>query len=237
LATSQKGFPINTNKTDSPIDGWSFEMHKDVSVGSTTLALGLTIAALALWPGVLTWILLALALVVWGMVMYFFRDPSRQPPDDPTLILSPADGKVVEIITMQEDQYLKEEVIRVSIFLNVNDVHVQRAPVEGEVILVEHKPGKYLQAFRPEASKVNEYIAMRIETPVGPFLVKQISGILARRCVNYAKPGDRVERGQRYGLIKFGSRVDLFIPPEVEVVTKVGERVYGGLTPIARIMK
>ena len=185
----------------------------------------------------LTWILLSLALIIWGTVMYFFRDPARQPPDDLSLILSPADGKVVEIITMQEDQYLKREVIRISIFLNINDVHVQRAPVAGEVTLVEHKPGKYLQAFRPEASKVNEYIAMRIETPAGPFLVKQISGILARRCVNYAKPGDMVGRGQRYGLIKFGSRVDLFIPPEVEVVIKVGERVYGGLTPMARFME
>jgi phosphatidylserine decarboxylase len=150
------------------------------------------------------------------------------------LILSPGDGKVVDILTMREDQYLKQEVVRVSIFLNINDVHVQRAPVEGEVTLVEHKPGKYLQAFRPEASEVNEYIAMRIETPAGPFLVKQISGILARRCVNYAKPGDTVGRGQRYGLIKFGSRVDLFMPPEVEIVTKLGDRVYGGLTPIAR---
>jgi phosphatidylserine decarboxylase len=100
---------------------------------------------------------------------------------------------------------------------------------------VQHHPGKFLQAFRPEASDVNEYIAMMIEGEYGRLLIKQIAGILARRCVNKMQPGDTIRAGQRFGLIKFGSRLDLFLPPSAQLLIAVGDKVYGGLTPIARL--
>ena len=115
------------------------------------------------------------------------------------------------------------------------NVHVQRIPITGTVKMVRHQPGRFLQAFRPEASSVNEYIAMLIQTTFGPVLVKQIAGIMARRCVNDAHPGDIVNGGQRFGMIKFGSRVDLFIAPAAEILVTVGDRVIGGVTPVARL--
>jgi phosphatidylserine decarboxylase len=192
-------------------------------------------AVLWFWrPGWLSGLLLVLATALWLLILYFFRDPKRQSPAEPGLVLSPGDGEVVAVVEGCEERYLKETVRRVSIFLSVTDVHVQRSPVTGRVALVEHRPGKFLQAFRPEASEVNESIAMIIESDAGRLLVKQIAGILARRCVNYAQVGDELTAGQRFGLIRFGSRVDLFLPLEAQVVVAVGDRVAGGLTPIAR---
>jgi phosphatidylserine decarboxylase len=169
------------------------------------------------------------------VIVFFFRDPDRQPVREPGLVVGPADGVVVGIDLVEESQYLNTQTLRVSMFLSLWDVHVQRAPLGGTVKLVEHQSGKFLQAFREEASEVNEYIAMVIETDFGPIMVKQISGIVARRCMNYARPGDSVDTGQRYGHIKFGSRVDLFLPPEAEVLVKVGDKVSGGLTRIAQL--
>lgn len=194
------------------------------------------VGAAVLWfwrPGWLSGLLLVLATALWLLILYFFRDPKRQSPAEPGLVLSPGDGEVVAVVEGCEERYLKETVRRVSIFLSVTDVHVQRSPVTGRVALVEHRPGKFLQAFRPEASEVNESIAMIIESDAGRVLVKQIAGILARRCVNYAQVGDELTAGQRFGLIRFGSRVDLFLPLEAQVVVAVGDRVAGGLTPIA----
>ena len=116
-------------------------------------------------------------------------------------------------------------------FLDVTDVHVQRVPLGGKVTVVDHVPGKKLQAFRPEASTENEFIAMGLDTPYGEILVKQIAGILARRCVNYASVGDSLTTGQRYGLIRFGSRIDLYFPTDAELLVEIGDRVYGGLNP------
>jgi phosphatidylserine decarboxylase len=171
---------------------------------------------------------------LWALVLYFFRDPNRQPPSATDLVLSPGDGEVVVITEEEERTYLGRACRRVSIFLSVFDVHVQRAPIAGTVRSVVHKPGQFLQAFRPEASELNEHIAMTIDSRYGPVLVKQIAGILARRCVNYATAGDVLFPGQRYGLIRFGSRVDLYLPLEAELLVAVGDRVYGGLTAIAR---
>ena len=120
-------------------------------------------------------------------------------------------------------------------FLSVWDVHVQRVPLGGKVRRVDFKPGKYLRAILPDASEVNEYIAMTLETDYGKICVKQISGIMARKCVNFAQPGDVLETGIRYGLIKFGSRVDLFLPPDTEILVQVGDKVAGGLTRMAQL--
>jgi phosphatidylserine decarboxylase len=179
----------------------------------------------------LAWLMTGL----WLLILYFFRDPNRRFSGDPALFLSPGDGEIVDIVYEREERYLQADVVRISIFLSILDVHVQRVPIAGQVTAVDHQPGQFLQAFKPEASAVNEYIAMQMNTEYGPVLVKQIAGILARRCVNYLHPGQRVARGQRLGLIKFSSRVDIFLPPSARLLVAVGDKVYGGLTPVARL--
>lgn len=197
--------------------------------------------AVFLWFQFTNWIaglFLLLTSFLWLLILYFFRDPNRTIAVKPGLVLGPGDGEVVEITTMMEENYLQAETIRMSMFLDITDVHVQRVPLAGTVTLVKHQPGKYLQAFKPEASDVNEYIAMVTESAeYGRILTKQIAGILARRCVNYLKPGDKVETGQRFGLIRFSSRVDLFLPPDADMLVKVGDKVIGGITPIAQLKK
>lgn len=220
---------------DPHIESWSFNRFQDISVLLSTGVLILAAAAFIITPGWLTYVLLALGVLIFGMIIYFFRDPDRTPIREPGLVVGPADGVVVSIEPFQEGRYLQAETIRVSMFLSLFDVHVQRAPLEGTVTSVDHRPGEFLQAFKPEASDVNEYIAMVIETAYGSLLVKQISGILARRCLNYARPGDWLETGQRFGHIKFGSRVDLFLPADAEILVQIGDKVKGGLTRIAQL--
>ena len=210
--------------------------------GESTLALvtGLWVVAAALRflrSNPLTNLLFYLSTPLWLFILWFFRDPNRTPLVEEGLLVSPGDGEVVEIMREPEKRYLNDDTIRISIFLSVTDVHVQRVPMSGRVTLVEHRPGQFLQAFRPEASEVNEAIAMITESEYGRVLTKQIAGILARRCVNHAQVGDWLTTGQRFGLIKFSSRVDLFLPPNAELIVRVGDKVYGGLTPIARLKK
>lgn len=183
------------------------------------------------WAG----IFLFLVTCLWLLILYFFRDPNRLIVDQPGCVIGPGDGEVVEIVREHEKHFLQEDVIRISMFLDITDVHIQRAPLGGRVALVQHQPGQFLQAFRPEASDVNEFIAMVIEGEYGRILIKQIAGILARRCVNMMQPGDTLTTGQRFGLIKFSSRLDLFLPPNAEILVQIGDKVYGGLTPIAQL--
>jgi len=183
----------------------------------------------------LTFALVILAATVWIIILYFFRNPNREVLDEPGMVVAPCDGEVMAIEHVMEDVYLKADTVRISTFLSLFDVHVQRAPLAGDVTIIHHQPGKYLQAFRPEASSQNEFIAMQLNTPFGDILVKQIAGILARRCINYAQQGDHIQTGQRFGHIKFGSRVDLFLPPEAEVQIKIGDKIYGGITPMAQL--
>jgi phosphatidylserine decarboxylase len=178
---------------------------------------------------------LFLATCLWLLILYFFRDPHREVIKKAGCVMSPGDGEIVEIARECEARYLQAESIRISMFLNITDVHIQRAPLDGKVTLVQHQPGKFLQAFRPEASEVNEYIAMVIEGEYDRILIKQIAGILARRCVNKMQPGDTIQTGQRFGLIKFSSRLDLFLPLHAQLLVTVGDKVYGGLTPIAQL--
>ncbi|MDT8304490.1 MAG: phosphatidylserine decarboxylase [Anaerolineae bacterium] len=208
--------------------------------GGPTIALatGLWTGVLSLWRakrGAGTGVLFATASVVWLLILYFFRDPNRPLYSEPGLVMSAADGKVVAITRETEPIYLKQDMLRISTFLDITDVHVQRIPIDGVVRRIITRSGKFLQAFRPEASTENESIAMELETPYGAVLVKQIAGIMARRCVNYASVGEQVISGERYGLIRFGSRVDLFLPVSAEVLVAEGDRVAGGLTPVARL--
>jgi phosphatidylserine decarboxylase len=173
--------------------------------------------------------------VIWGFVLYFFRDPDREFQHLPNIAVSPGDGIVRDITTYREKEYLDIDFIRIGIFLSIFDVHVQRAPLKGEVDFVTHQKGKNHPAYSPEASLENDQIAMGIKTKYGMIMVKQISGILARKCINFAGPGDQIKSGQRYGLIKFGSRVELFLPPDAKVLCSVGDKVKGGLTPVAEM--
>lgn len=214
---------------------WPFAAGGGSTIGVATAVFTLILLLYQRTRNALTKILLTLGTGLWLLILYFFRDPERQSPNKPGLVVSPADGEIVAIIREREGRYLQADAVRISIFLSITNVHVQRVPLPGIVTLVDHQPGKFLQAFLPEASDVNEHIAMRIETPYGPLLVKQIAGILARRCVNYMQAGYSVQTGQRFGLIRFSSRVDLFLPPNAQLLVNIGAKVTGGVTPIAQL--
>lgn len=217
-------------------DFWPIAKGGEGNVLSASLLLGLATLLRLLFPSRLTKLLWLLITPVWLLVLYFFRDPDREALVEEGLVLSPADGEIVAIVSEPEPTYLHTDMVRISIFLSVMDVHVQRAPFSGTVGLLHHKAGQFLQAFKPEASEVNEYIAMRIDNPqYGSLLVKQIAGILARRCVNHMAVGESLTRGDRFGVIRFSSRVDLFLPPGAHLLIDIGDKVYGGMTPIARL--
>jgi len=160
-------------------------------------------------------------------VALFFRDPERIIPPTPETIVSPADGRVMEIVAENS------QTRRISIFLSLWDVHINRAPYSGVVQNVVYTPGKFLAAYRQEASWVNEANTVTIADHGREFMVKQIAGVLARRIVCRVRPGDTLEKGQRYGLIRFGSRTDLLLPATAEIVVQVGDVVRGGETILA----
>ncbi len=160
-------------------------------------------------------------------VLFFFRDPERLLPKGENLVVSPADGRVVVIKDVYEPDYLKQDVKQVSIFLSVFNVHVNRAPAGGIVETVKYNPGRFHVAAVEKASLENEQTGMVIVHGKHKLLVKQIAGLIARRIVCYAKPGDALAPGERYGLIRFGSRVDLFLPRDTVLKVKVGDRIKG----------
>ncbi len=172
-----------------------------------------------------------LALAFFG---YFFRDPERPIPAAPEAVVSPADGKVVFIDEVREERYLNGPARRVAIFMNVFDVHVNRAPVAGAVTEAEHRDGCFKAAWRADACTLNEQQALVLEAKGARVLVVQIAGLLARRIVSYVQPGQYLDKGERLGLICFGSRVDLYLPLEAEIMVKVGERVKAGSSIVAR---
>ena len=161
-------------------------------------------------------------------VLFFFRDPERTIPEGTGVVVSPADGRVIVVKDIFEPTYLKQEVKQISIFLSVFNVHVNRAPLSGTVELVKYNPGKFHVASVDKASLDNEQTAMVIAQGRQKILVKQIAGLIARRIVCYAESGDTIKTGERYGLIRFGSRVDIFLPKDAELKVKVGDRVKGG---------
>ena len=163
---------------------------------------------------------------------YFFRDPERTIPEGNDLILSPADGSVVLIEEVEEPYYFEAKVRRVSIFLSVFNVHVNRMPVSGIVEFVKYIKGKFLVAFADKASEENEQSIIGIHHEKGKILFKQIAGIIARRIVYHVDEGDSVKSGDRFGLIRYGSRVDMFFPENVELKVLLKDKVYGGETVI-----
>lgn len=188
------------------------------------LLIGIVLMILRWWWGA---IFLALGL----FVLYFFRDPKRRIPTEPGAVVSPADGRVVEIADEPLDGRAGR---RISIFLSVFDVHVNRAPVAGQVRRIDYHAGKFLAAWKEKASSANEQNSITIATPAGEMRFKQIAGWVARRILCWTRIGDEVTLGQRIGMIRFGSRVDVWLPAEAEILVQRGQHVAGGATQIAR---
>ncbi len=176
----------------------------------------------------------ALLTVLAAFIAWFFRDPVRPAPSDPALVVAPGAGRVLSVSEAEEPAFLGGACRRISIFLSIFDVHVQRAPVSGLVAYRTYRPGAYAMAWRDKASEDNEQASLGISTPRGRVLVRQIAGLVARRIVTDPVEGDVVERGARIGLIRFGSRVELFVPLDWEVVCSTGDRTVAGLTVLAR---
>ncbi len=160
--------------------------------------------------------------------LWFFRNPRRSVPDDPSAIVSPADGRVLSVERLFEARVLKEDMQRVSIFMGLTDVHVNRIPCDGRIVGRYYYPGKFFSAFKEKASLDNEQQALVLETAKGQrVMFIQIAGLVARRIVTWVKEGDAVQRGRRYGLIRFGSRMDVYLPLTARVTVKPGDRVAG----------
>lgn len=209
--------------------------------GRPFIALGWSLTALAWWAAwrggwSVGWSVVAAVLsllAIWLVV--FFRDPTRDGPRGDAVVIAPADGKVVGVVEADEPMYLKTRALRVSIFMSVFDVHVNRYPVSGTIELAHYNPGKFLHAAREKASLDNEQASVGLRGRRGPVLVRQIAGSIARRIVTDGKVGDAVTQGSRLGMIRFGSRVDVFLPrssrPAVRV--SVGDRVRAGASVLA----
>lgn len=192
--------------------------------------------------GLFAFITLILALLGWGMItvlflaltlftVYFFRNPERYAPEDSSAVIAPADGKVIFVGKVQEDRCLNAEAIKVSIFMSVFNVHVNRAPITGKVVDKFYNKGEFFNAALDKASLQNEQAGLCVETEKGhKLLFVQIAGLVARRIVTYPVIGDMLQTGMRYGLIRFGSRVDVYFPEGSEVLAKVGDRPVAGET-------
>jgi len=209
-------------------EGWPF-----IKIGLVFEA-GLLVLAWA-FPG---WFSTALAglgvpFVVWLFV--FFRDPERTGPRGDGLVISPADGRICSIARVDEPVYLHEQATRISVFMNVFDVHVNRYPASGEVEIVHYNPGEFLNAASEDAALVNESSSVGIRTPRGLLLVRQVAGLVARRIVTDCNPGDLATQGERMGMIRFGSRVDVFLAPGATVKVALGEHVVAGRTVLAEL--
>jgi len=196
------------------------------------IALG-AVAALTL-PSWATTFTSAFSLTVLVLMLRFFRVPRRQPFVDDQSIVAPADGKVVAIEKVYQKEFLEATCMQVSVFMSIHDVHINFFPVSGEVGYLKYHPGRYLVARHPKSSSLNERYYTGIHTSRGPVLVSQIAGYVARRIKCYARPGQKVNQGAEMGFIKFGSRLDLFIPLDAEIRVEIGEKVLGGITTMAR---
>jgi len=192
--------------------------------------------AVSFGPAFLGYIVYPLLVLLCGLILYFFRDPDRIPPKGDNLVISPADGKVVLVKPAVENEYVKEPVTQISIFLSPLDVHVNRNPVSGHLEYVKYFPGKYLMAWEDHASEMNERAHFGVKHPSGTkMMFKQITGFLARRIVYHIKEGDKLKAGERFGIMKFGSRMDLLLPDDMEITVKKGDRTVAGETIIARL--
>lgn len=187
-------------------------------------------------PDLLAYFIYASLAILLFLTVYFFRDPDRVTPKDDSLIISPADGKVVLIQDVEESEYMKEPATQVSIFLSPLNVHVNRIPFSGDVEYVKYSPGQYLMAWEDHASELNERAHFGVKHVSGTkMLFKQITGFLARRIVYYLNEGDTVKAGERFGIMKFGSRMDLILPKNVDIMVKKGDKTVAGESIIGKV--
>ncbi len=185
------------------------------------------------WYGI-SLLILTLGLALF--VFYFFRDPDRVPPTDDALVIAAADGLVADIKELEEPEVTKKPSVRIGIFLSVFDVHTNKAPVAGKVMHSQRHEGHFYDARDPKASELNECWTWGFDNPrAGIVVVRQITGLIARRIVPWAKVGDSLAKGERFGMIRFGSRTEIYLPPGTELLVKVGDRVKGGETVVARL--
>ena len=181
--------------------------------------------------------------VIFILVVNFFRDPEREVPEDESSIISPADGKIIDIRKVKEESYLKKEVTRVSIFMSIFDVHVNRSPVQGVIDYLHYNPGKYLAAYKEKASLDNEQMTIGfIRSPEEmrdkkefKVMIRLIAGLIARRIELWKEMHDKIMKGERIGMIKFGSRVEVYLPNEVELYVREGDKVKAGKTIIGKV--
>lgn len=192
----------------------------------------LIIAALFYFFDIVAGVGIALLLALF--CVFFFRNPQRTIPNGKGIVVSPADGRVMDIETLDENNYVHAPAVRVRIFLSLFNVHINRTPIDGQVDWVRTVPGEFLPAWRDEAGTVNARNYIGLATEWGKILVVQITGLVARRLVCWVKSGDRLSTGERFGLIRFGSCTELYLPPESIVLVQAGEKVRGGETIIAK---
>jgi len=189
--------------------------------------------------GVAVWLVSAwLSVIFLSLFLFtivFFRDPNRPVPADPNLIVAPADGRVRDIVELDEKEVLKTKTRRVGIFLSIFDVHTNRAPIDGRIIYRQRHEGLCLDARDADCPEKNEAMTWGFENPRGAIVVRQLTGAIARRIVAWAKVGDELKKGERFGMIRFGSRTELYLPLDAEVLVKTGDHVSGGSTVIARL--
>jgi len=196
----------------------------------------LLILAILLVAGwfIATW----LALLFLGLILYtiaFFRDPNRPDPVDQLAVVAAADGTIADIQEIDEAEFLKARSKRIGIFLSIFDVHTNRAPVAGRIAFQQFRKGLFFDARRPECSEKNEAMTWAFQNPRATIVVRQLSGAIARRIVGWAKVGDELKRGERFGMIRFGSRTEVYLPLDAEILVKVGDHVKGGASVIARL--
>jgi phosphatidylserine decarboxylase len=204
----------------------------------TLLEAGWILLTLAL-AGVGTWFISAwLSLIFLALFLFtvaFFRDPDRPVPADSNLIVAPADGRVSDIVELDEKEVLEARTRRVGIFLSIFDVHTNRAPIAGHIVYRQHHEGLCLDARDPDCPEKNEAMTWALENSRVTIVVRQLTGVIARRIVAWANVGDQLKKGERFGMIRFGSRTELYLPLEAEVLVKTGDHVLGGSTVIARL--
>lgn len=194
------------------------------------------VAGLILLGGIWQWLAVAPA-VLLTLIVYFFRDPPRRIPANAGAIVAPADGRIVEVTPLPHYDFVGGPAVRIGIFLSIFNVHINRAPCAGNVVETHYKPGEFLNALRPDSAEHNESMWIGLETldlPVRRFAVRQISGMIARRIVCRLEPGEVVARGEKFGMIKLGSRTELILPDGVEVLVRVGDKVHAGSDLVAR---
>jgi len=204
-------------------------------LGTVLFAVLSWVAVPVLGPGPWTIVPASLLTLLAAFIFYFFRDPEREIPSGDGVVISPGDGKIIDIREVDESSFVEGLCRRITIFLSVFNVHVQRAPVSGEVAHREYRAGEYAVAWHPKASEKNEQSSLGLNARGDRVLIRQIAGFIARRIVTYPERGEHVERGERIGLIRFGSRVDLFIPLDWRLDCAVGDKVAGGSSVLARM--